>query len=149
MGETMGTDEIRAAVVQVSSGRFPQVDEKLVQILKAECRKEEDAAMAKASRTGARKPKKQTPLNILSDAQLETLSVSIGELTMELAAVRRTLRVEQRAIRKQRRKELFVKVVGGIRDGADVAADWVVANGRKLGRKAVSLVTRPRPATQE
>ena len=149
MEETMGTDEIRAAVVQVSFGRFPQVDEKLVQLLRAQYRKEEDASMAKANRTGAKKPNKQTPLNILSAVQLETLSVSIGELTMELAAVRRTLRVEQRAIRKQRRKELFVKVVGGIRDGADAAADWVVENGRKFGRKAVSLVTRPRPATQE
>ena len=68
---------------------------------------------------------------------------------MELAAVRRTLRVEQRAIRKQRRKGLYVKLCGSIRDGAGAAADWVVENGQRFSRKAVSLVTRPRPATQE
>lgn len=90
--------------------------------------------------------------SVLNEKSAEKLATAIAGQTAELAKFRKTLRVEQRAHARQRRKKLWVKIAGGFKDAFDVTADTIADGARFLGRKAKGLIISSdaaKPATKK
>ena len=141
--EIMDTGEIRAAVVQVSFGRFPRVDEKLVQILRAQCRKEEDAAMTTPQKKQAKK-KRAEMRRPLSEQNVAALLSALQQTRATQAELVQALRIEQRKLRAGDRtlaaKHAILAVGRGMRVGfryVDTAAGWLVTRPVALVRSVL------------
>ncbi len=92
-----------------------------------------------ARKKPGRRPKRAQEIpatSVLSEKSVGKLVVMLDKQSEELTAFRKALRVEQRAHARQRRGAVWVKVVGGVRDALDVAADKVEEAIRCAGSKA-------------
>lgn len=150
------TTEIRTAVKKAAPDMSKPAQEAMVQILKDQHRKGGTDAMTTAKTTSKKKKarrKATKPAYVLSEKQVQTLLAQAGDMNESIRLFTSALRKEQRAHARARRKERWVKVVGGIKDGLDVTAEKVVGGvkfvgslvprlSRKLGDGTVSVIKK-------